>query len=657
MAGQTLRAVLVMAQDITSRKQAEEALGLTRFTVERLGDAVYWMDIDGRFVDVNETACRLLGYTREELLQLSVFDIDPGLSVDAWARVWPILREKQTVAHEWRHRAKDGRLIPVEVTANYIKFNDRELNCSLARDITERKQAEEALREAQERLQRVVSAANVGLWEWDLRTNQVYYSPEWKRQIGYAEDELSNSYDEWQSRLHPDERERCIQTVQAFIANPWPDYHMEFRFRHKDGSYRWILVQASLLLDEQGRASRMLGAHLDITGLKQLEAEKETLAEQLSQAQKMEAIGRLAGGIAHDFNNLLVPIIGYSELGLMALAPNDPAYINFERIKEAGERAAGLTRQILAFSRQQVLEMRLLDLNQVTSDFEPMLKRLIGEDIALYTGLAAGLPPVRADKGQLEQALLNLVVNARDAMPNGGTLIIETGLVTLDESYVASHAGAQPGAHVMLSVSDTGHGMDAATQEHIFEPFFTTKPLGQGSGLGLAMVFGIVRQHQGTIWVYSELGYGATFKIYLPVAEGPVVNPAVEAPPARPAAPVETVLLVEDDASVRQLVGNILRSHGYRVLAAGSAEAGQALAAVHAGPIDLLLTDVILPGKNGRDLYQSLADRRPWLKVLYMSGYTGNVIAHHHVLDDGVALLQKPFSMNELLQKIKAVLG
>lgn len=651
------QAVLVMAQDITSRKQAEEALRLTRFSVDRLADAVYWMDSDGRFVDVNDTACRSLGYTREELLQLSVFDIDPDITRDQWYEGWPILREKRTLELEWRHRAKDGRLIPVAVTTHYIEFNGRELNCTFARDITERKQAEASLQKARERLQRAVSAANVGLWEWDLRTNQVYFSPEWKRQIGYADHEISNDINEWQSRLHPDDRDRAVETVYRFATDPWPDYNEEFRLRHKDGSYRWILVQASLLLDEQGRPSRMLGSHLDITSLKQLEAEKEVLAAQLYQAQKMEAIGRLAGGIAHDFNNLLVPIIGYAELGLMALAPDNPACINFERIKEAGERAAGLTRQILAFSRQQVLEMKSLDLNRVVIDFEPMLKRLIGEDVALYTRLSAGLPPVRADKGQLEQALLNLVVNARDAMPNGGTLIIDTGLAMLDESYTASHTEVQPGPHVMLSVSDTGHGMDAETREHIFEPFFTTKPTGRGSGLGLAMVFGIVRQHQGTIWVYSEPGRGATFKIYLPLAETPACPPAAKPPRPRPAGATETVLLVEDDGSVRKLVGDVLRSHGYRVLATGDAEAGLALAAVHPGPIHLLLTDVILPGKNGRELYQGLAGQRPGLKVLYISGYTGEVIAHHHVLDDGVDFLQKLFTVDDLLYKIRTVLG
>lgn len=521
------QAVLVMAQDITSRKQAQEALRLTRFTVERLSEAVYWLDSDGRIVDVNETACSRLGYTREELLRMSVFDIDPDISVNDWYEAWPVLREKRTLAREWRHRARDGRLIPVEVTANYIEFDGRELNFTVARDIT---------------------------------------------------------------------------------------------------------------------------------GLKQLEAEKEALAAQLYQAQKMEAIGRLAGGIAHDLNNLLVPIIGYAELGLLALAPDSPVYANFERIKEAGERAAGLTRQILAFSRQQVLEMTWLDLNQVVSDFEPMLKRLIGEDISLYTDLAVSLPAVRADKGQLEQALLNLVVNARDAMPRGGTLIIETDLVTLDEAYVARHPEARPGPHVVLAVSDTGHGMDPATQERIFEPFFTTRPQGQGSGLGLAMVFGIVKQHQGNIWVYSEPGQGATFKLYLPVTGAPGLDPAAYSLPAAPARAVETVLLVEDDASVRQLVVDVLQSHGYRVLAAGSAEVGLALAAAHADPIHLLLTDVILPGKNGRELYDSLAGQRPGLKVLFMSGYTDNVIAHHHVLDDRAAFLQKPFTMDELLHRVRAVL-
>jgi PAS domain S-box-containing protein len=287
------------------------------------------------------------------------------------------------------------------------------------RSLLRLKEAEQSLREMQEWLQTAVSAANVGLWDWDLRTNQIYFSPEWKRQIGYEAYELSNDLLEWQKRIHPDDLDRILQTIQAYSANPESHYQTEFRFRHKDGSYRWILTQASLLFDEQDQPVRMLGSHLDITDQKELEAEKEALAAQFHQAQKMESIGRLAGGIAHHFNNLLVPIIGFAELGMGQVAADSQLHADLGRIKSAAERAAYLTKQILAFSRQQILELKILDLNQVILEFQNMLQHLIGEDIALQTQFAQNLDPIMADKGQLQHVLLNLAVNARDAMPNG----------------------------------------------------------------------------------------------------------------------------------------------------------------------------------------------------------------------------------------------
>ncbi len=372
----------------------------------------------------------------------------------------------------------------------------------------------------------------------------------------------------------------------------------------------------------------------------------------------MDAIGRLAGGIAHDFYNILVPIIGYVELTMMNLDTQSRLYANLKHVRQAIDRAAGLTRQILTFGRKQVLEMRVIDLNAVVADFGKMVKRLIGEDIELRTFLEPDLYPVKADKGQLEQVLLNLAVNARDAMPIGGKLTVETANVYLDEGYVRHYADSLPaGRYTMLAVSDTGHGMAPDIRQKVFEPFFTTRAQGKGTGLGLATVFGIVKQHGGDIRVYSEPGEGATFKIYLPRARD-VVEPQ-DATPAESRAihGTETVFVVEDDEMVCRLICETLTAHGYKVVEARSP--GDALKRLSGcrETVHLLLTDVIMPDMNGKELYRRVAAVRPGIKVLYMSGYTDNIIVHHGILDEGIDFLQKPFTVHSLTQKIREVLG
>ncbi|MEP7189445.1 MAG: ATP-binding protein, partial [Roseiflexaceae bacterium] len=403
--------------------------------------------------------------------------------------------------------------------------------------------------------------------------------------------------------------------------------------------------------DEAGRTIAFQAFGEDITDQRKLE-------EQFLQSQKMEAIGRLAGGIAHDFNNILVPIIGYTELGMMELSPDDKVYADLQRVREAAERAADLTRQILAFSRKQVLEMRTIDLNALVMDFQRMMQRLIGEDIEVHTFLDPALYQVKADKGQIEQVLLNLVVNARDAMLQGGKLTLETDNVYLDDAYLTKYADAQASGHyVMLAVSDTGQGMDAETQQHIFEPFFTTKEQGKGTGLGLATVFGIVKQHGGNMWVYSELGKGTTFKMYLPQAEKTMPFAPGERTTPASVHGTETVLVVEDEDMVRELVGETLEAHGYKVIEAPGPEAGLQIAAGYQDIIHLLLTDVIMPEMNGRELYQKLAAIRSDIKVLYMSGYMDHAIVHHGILDEGVNFLQKPFTVQSLTRKVRQVLN
>jgi nitrogen-specific signal transduction histidine kinase len=387
----------------------------------------------------------------------------------------------------------------------------------------------------------------------------------------------------------------------------------------------------------------------DITDVRRTE-------EQLLQAQKMEAVGRLAGGVAHDFNNLLTAILGYSELVLQDLGPDHPLAVDVQEIRAAGQSAESLTRQLLAFSRRQILQPRTLDLNKVLTRVDALLQRIIGEDIELTMKLAAPLGRVSADPGQIEQVVLNLAVNARDAMPNGGKLTIETANVVLDEEYAAQHAGASVGPHVMVAVTDTGSGMDAATQQRLFEPFFTTKEPGRGTGLGLATVYGIVTQSRGSIWVYSELGHGSTFKMYLPVTTEEVMAPgAIETTPASLSG-TETVLVVEDQAEARSVICETLRRRGYTVIEAINGPDAIVKGRQPELMIDVMLTDVVMPGMGGRRVAEVLRATRPDLKVVYMSGYTDSAIVDHGILEPGVTFVQKPFATETLLRKVRDVL-
>ncbi|HEX2877978.1 MAG TPA: ATP-binding protein [Polyangiaceae bacterium] len=394
---------------------------------------------------------------------------------------------------------------------------------------------------------------------------------------------------------------------------------------------------------------------LDVTEKKRTTAALQRSEEQLRHAQKMQAIGRLAGSVAHDFNNILSVIAGYSQILLDDLASNDPMRDDLAEIQTAARRAEQLTRQLLTFSRQQVHELRVLDLNQSIRDMDNMIRRLVGEDIEVKTVAASKLGKVLGDPAHIEQVLMNLVVNARDAMPYGGRITIETQNVDLDASYTAQHLGTEPGPHVMLAVSDTGVGMDSETQQRIFEPFFTTKERGKGTGLGLSTVFGIVQQCKGSIWVYSELGKGTTFKIYLPRTRTEGVTFTVP-PPVVSLRGSETVLLVEDDHQLRSVARTILSRNGYTVLEALTGGDAVQLCEQHPGQIDLLLTDVIMPRMSGREISNRVSELRPTTKVLFMSGYTEEAIVHHDILQPGVALLQKPITPDGLLRKIREVL-
>jgi signal transduction histidine kinase/CheY-like chemotaxis protein len=421
----------------------------------------------------------------------------------------------------------------------------------------------------------------------------------------------------------------------------------EYQFVNKEGETRWAME--SVTTTTYQRKTAAIGYFMDITERKRLET-------QLTRAQRMEAVGILAGGIAHDFNNLLTAIMGYGELMKMDLEKNDPHYHYTEEILKTCTRGSTLTHQLLAFSRKQILQPTVLSVNSLVSGMERLLRRLIGEDVELITNIDEDLGAVKADKGQIEQIIMNLAVNARDAMPHGGKLTLETANVFLDESYGRSHLEVKPGPYVMLAVSDNGEGMDAATQAHIFEPFFTTKTLGQGTGLGLATVYGIVKQSGGHIWVYSEPGQGTTFKIYLPQVEEALSPTETKTGAIAELKGKETILVVEDDSTLREVISQGLKKFGYGVITAANGGEALLISEKRKEPIHLLLTDVVLPQMGGRELAERLSSSLPGLKVLYMSGYTENAIVNNGILREDVGFLQKPFKVNVMVQKIREVL-
>ncbi len=485
----------------------------------------------------------------------------------------------------------------------------------------------------------------------DAQGRLLYATDSVTRILGYRPEDLNGR--EAFGDVHPDDLQHTHRLLGRLMAEPTKPATAEVRVRHVDGSYRQLEFVITNCLDDPN-VGALVNNFRDITERKRVEEALHKTEEQLRQSQKMEAIGRLAGGIAHDFNNLLSVVLSYADL-MLEIGSASGVREEIIEIKKAGTRAAELTHQLLAFSRQQVLEPQVVNLNEVLSSMESMIRRLIGEDIDLRFVLSQHIWKTRVDPGQIEQVLMNLVVNARDAMPNGGSLTIETANVVLDEAYAATHVEASTGPHVMFAVSDTGVGMDRATQARVFDPFFTTKEKGKGTGLGLATAFGIVKQSGGSIFLYSELDAGTTFKVYLPQTEAPRASDRPSSMVLPAPRGTETVLVVEDDPSVRQVTSTILTLQGYRVLVAASGEEAIGVAHQH-DDIRLLVTDVVMPKMSGKELALALLAFRPTLKVLYVSGYTDNTIVHHGVLDEGVEFLQKPITPGALTRKVRAVL-
>ncbi|MBK6454570.1 MAG: PAS domain S-box protein [Gemmatimonadetes bacterium] len=636
-------------QDITDRRHVERELRRSeaRFRVfaDHATDAFFLHDSGGRILDANRQACESLGYSRDALVgQLpSIFDDEFHLlDLESLGRS---LLSGQTICFDSRHRRRDGSTFPVEVRLRPFKESGLLHSVSLARDITDRMRAEMALRESHALLQSVIEGTSDAVFVKDVAGRYLMMNAAAARLLGCAPENATGKSDEELLPAGMDEAHRSRELDVMASAREQTYEHVVSLHGHS----RTLLTTTGPYRDARGNVIGVVAISRDVTELKRMEG-------QLRQAQKMEAVGQLAGGVAHDFNNLLTVINGYSNLLLNQLEPGDPDRDLIAEIRHAGERAETLTRQLLAFSRKQVLQPQVVRLNAVLEDLHKLLRRLIGEDVDIVLSLDPDLGLTKVDPAQFEQAIINIAVNARDAMPGGGRLRIDTGNAELDDAYAAEFPGVRPGRYLRITLRDSGVGMDATTSARVFEPFFTTKVQGKGTGLGLAMVYGFVTQSGGHIEVQSEPGNGTAFHVYLPRDDSTV--PSHRPPVEQPEMPrgAEVVLIAEDEGSVRSLSRMILSSCGYTVLEASDGEKATVVARQHPGKIDLLVTDVVMPRMSGPRLAELLTADRPGMRVLLLSGYSGEAVTRHGTLAPETAFLQKPFGPMELARKVREVL-
>jgi PAS domain S-box-containing protein len=760
----TLRARLAELEDAASPAgelgPARVEHDLARFSVEHSSDALFWIDPSGRFTYVNEAACRSLGYTREELLRMSVPEIDAEITAEAWPRHWAELSSHGSATLESHHRTKDGRLIPVEIVANHLHFEGREYNLAFARDISERQRAEQALRESERLLRSVIDNAPIILWAVDaegrftfsegrglkslgllpgeavgqslfelyadnheiiaavrsalagteVRAVAVVQDMSWETRYGPLTDDAGQilgamgvSIDITERKRAEQERIRLSTAVEqaaeavlltdtrgsiqyvnpafetlsgftredalgrtpeilksgahdeTFFIDLWSTirkgrvWNGRITNRQKSGVLVEHEATISPIHDSEGAIIGYVWIARDVTDQVQL----ETL---LRQSQKMEAVGQLAGGVAHDFNNILQAIRGYTELALDQSSGDSSVRNHLEQVRQATDRAASLVRQLLAFSRRERLKPECLDLDEVILGTLKMLGRVLGEHIDLDLRPRGGSKLINADRGQIEQILMNLCVNARDAMPEGGTITVATDEVAFDEEFVEQHPWATVGCFAVLSVSDRGRGIPDEIREHIFEPFFTTKDVGQGTGLGLATVYAITKRHEGLIDVTSEPDGGTTFRIHLPVARGGTAADAVAAAQPWPVGGNETILLAEDDRMVREWVLRVLGAAGYRVLVASDGDEALDLFLRDKDNVDLALLDVLMPRRSGREVSRTIRAHRPEIPVVFTTGYSDDVLTSEQQQAGPLQILQKPYDAREILLKIREVL-
>jgi PAS domain S-box-containing protein len=630
------------------RRRLVEREELFHLISENAADMIAVVDMKGNRLFNSLSYQKVLGYTQEELRASSAFEqIHPDDRETVKHAAEEAQRSGVGKTLEYRLRHKDGTWLTLESTSSVILNAEGkpEKLVIVNRNITERKNSREALRRSEANFRSVVEDAPYGIYRASASGQFLQTNPALRQMLGYASAEELHSKELADIFLYAAEHHRLTELLT--VSEEIKDIEMEWK--RSDDTPVTLRCSGRRIDDEHGTPAYFEVFAEDVT-------EKRILEKQLRMAQKMEAIGRLSGGIAHDFNNYLGVIIGYSRVLKKALGEKSPLCEHALEIEKAGQRAASLTKQLLAFSRRQVLSPAVLSLNTMASEMESMLPRLLGEDVAVSLTLDPGLNSVKADPSQIEQVIMNLAVNARDAMPAGGKLEIRTANVELDQTYVRSHPGSRAGSFVVLAVSDTGTGMDTVTLTHIFEPFFTTKELGKGTGLGLATVYGIVKQSNGYIWVDSEVGKGTTFEIFLPRHVGDPVAKEIKVDSDETLHGSENILLVEDAEPLRKLAQTFLEAAGFHVLSAGSGEEALEVAARSGVNFDLLLTDVVMPGMNGRVLAEQLLQRQPSIKVLYMSGYSDSFIAGHGILESGTYLVHKPFTEEELIRKAREVL-
>jgi two-component system cell cycle sensor histidine kinase/response regulator CckA len=642
------RTVEALKGEGNERKAREEDIRRLAAIVEYSDDAIIAIGLDGIITDWNAGAERMLGYSRSEIIGRSIATVThPDHRDEALENQAKLKRGDSVVRRESVRVGKDGKPIHIALTVSPLKDKDGRMvgSSGILRDITERKVIEDALLRSEASYRSFVENAPFGIVRTTPDGFIVQANPALVQMLGYtSEQEVIGLRMATDVYHHAEERE----VATAWCRRQDSVQGIEVDWKRRDGRPFTIRCDAHVVRDREGNLEFLEGFIEDIS-------ERRAMEMQLRQGQKMEAIGRLAGGIAHDFNNLLGVIIGYGDFLSEQIGAGSPLCNAVEQIKKAGDRASALTRQLLAFSRQQVLETKVLNLNTIVADMVKMLPPLLGEDIQLRTAFAPALGLVKADQGQIEQVIMNLAVNARDAMPGGGRLTIETRNSHLDEEFVLRHRPTIPGEYVMLIVSDTGSGMDAQTQAHIFEPFFTTKEQGRGTGLGLATVYGFVKQSGGYVWVQSEPGVGSTFTIYLPQVGEALPRAHAQAGAAALFRGAETILLVEDEESLRTLTRSQLEHSGYTVLEANCGSEAIRIARQHRGPIDLLLTDVVMPGMNGRTVAEILTASRPETRVVYMSGYTG--FSDSGLMNLDAVIIQKPFTRRVLLQRLREVIA
>jgi two-component system cell cycle sensor histidine kinase/response regulator CckA len=641
--------------DRTARRAAEQALRESearyRRIVETTSDGVVVTDVNATLTYVNDRAAAMLGYDAAELLGRPLVELVPAETCADMEAMFAQQEQGVAVHTERTFVRKEGRRICVHIDSAAIFDNAGRYEGRLAmlRDVTARRDADEALRVSEARLARLAESGLMGIIVANSSGAIVEANDTFLAMLGYARADVAAGALDW-AKLTPPEWSTHYLIIGDELRLHGRSAPREKEYLRKDGTRVPVLVGVATLDPPYA-----ISIAIDLSDRKRAERQLRETEDQLLQAQKMEAVGRLAGGVAHDFNNLLSVILTCSEFLLDEMKPHDPMREDAEEIQKAAQRAANLTRQLLLFSRQQVIEPKVLDLNVLLTEMHKLLERVLGEDVELQTRTARSLGRVMVDPTSIEQVVMNLVVNARDAMPKGGKLTIETGDVVLDDEFARTHIGVELGPHVMLAVSDNGVGMDKATVARIFEPFFTTKEMGKGTGLGLSTVFGIVKQSGGTVWVYSEPQHGTTFKVFLPRIDAPTDVIQSTLPPATLRGS-ETILLVEDEAQVRAVARGILVRRGYDVLEASNAGEALLLCERHPSVIHMLLTDVVMPQMSGPELAKRLARERPCMKVLCMSGYTDDSIVRHGVLEQHFAFLQKPITPDTLTRKVREVL-